>query len=84
MNTGKSGFTTTYFTDYKEAKGLMNGFGLSEIVFVCVENILGSKENKINVLEESEYRKWLGIVYQLSGDENLMGTSENFLYIGRK
>ena len=84
VNTGESGFTTSYFTDYKEARDLMNSFGLTEIVFAGVENILGSKENEINMLEESEYRKWLEIGYQLSEDENLMGTSEHFLYIGRK
>ena len=84
VSTGESGFTTAYFTDYKEAKDLMNSFGLSEIVFAGVENILCSKENEINMLEESEYRKWLEICYQLSRDENLMGSSEHFLYIGRK
>ena len=84
VNTGESGFTTSYFTDYKEARDLMNSFGLTEIAFAGVENILGSKENEINMLEKSEYRKWLEIGYQLSRDENLMGTSEHFLYIGRK
>ncbi|MDR7856762.1 class I SAM-dependent methyltransferase [Tissierella sp.] len=78
------GFTTAYFTDYKEAKDLMSSFGLTEIVFAGVENILGSKEIEINSLEENEYAKWLEIGYQLSQDENLMGTSEHFLYIGRK
>ncbi len=84
VNQGDKGFTIAYFTDYKEAKDLMNSFGLTEIVFASVENILGSKEKEINMLEESEYRKWLEIGYQLSQDENLMGTSEHFLYIGRK
>lgn len=83
VNTGESGFTTAYFTDYKEAKDLMNSFGLTELVFAGVENILGAKENEINMLEEREYRKWLEIGYQLSRDENLIGTSEHFLYIGR-
>lgn len=83
-NQGDKGFTTAYFTDYKEAKDLMNSFGLTEIVFAGVENILGSKESEINMLEEIEYRKWLEIGYQLSQDENLIGTSEHFLYIGRK
>jgi SAM-dependent methyltransferase len=83
-NQGDGGFTTAYFTDYKEAKDLMNSFGLTEIAFAGVENILGSKEVEINALEENEYTKWLELSYQLSQDENLMGTSEHFLYIGRK
>lgn len=83
-SSGDQGFTTAYFTDYKEAKDLMSSFGLKELVFIGVENILGSKENEINALEESQYNKWLEICYQLGKDENLMGTSEHFLYIGRK
>lgn len=81
---GGKGFTTAYFTDHKEAKDLMNSFGLTELAFAGVENILGSKEKEVNMLEEDEYRKWLEIGYQLGQDENLMGTSEHFLYIGRK
>ncbi|WP_236911843.1 hypothetical protein [Clostridium sp. Cult1] len=84
VNIGDKGFATAYFIDYKEAKDLMNSFGLTELAFAGVENILGSKENEINMLEEGEYRKWLEIGYQLSRDENLIGTSEHFLYIGRK
>lgn len=83
-NQEEKGFTTAYFTDYKEAKNLMNSFGLTEIAFAGVENILCAKEMEINMLEDHEYRKWLEICYQLSQDENLMGTSEHFLYIGRK
>lgn len=83
-NSGDKGFTTAYFTDYKEAKDLMNGFGLTQLAFIGVENILGTKETEINTLEESSYNKWLEICYHLGKDENLMGTSEHFLYIGRK
>lgn len=84
VSQGDKGFTTAYFTCHKEAKDLMSSFGLTEIIFANVENILGSKEKEINMLEEHEYQKWLEIGYQLSQDENLMGTGEHFLYIGRK
>lgn len=83
-NKDGEGFTTAYFSGYQEAKELMNSFGLTELVFAGVENILVSKEKEINLLEESEYRKWLEIGYQLSRDRNLIGTSYHFLYIGRK
>lgn len=83
-NQEEKGFTTAYFTNHKEAKDLMNSFGLTEIVFAGVENILCSKEMEINMLEDNEYKKWLDLCYQLSQDENLIGTSEHFLYIGRK
>lgn len=83
ISPGGKGFTQAYFTNPEEAKELMNSFGLQEIIFAGVENILNSKENEINTLEK-EYDKWLDICYKLGQDKNLIGTSEHFLYIGRK
>lgn len=83
-NKDKEGFTTAYFIDYKKAKDFMKSFGLKEFVFAGIENILGSKENEINILDDKEYRKWIEIGYQLSTDEKLIGTSQHFLYIGSK
>lgn len=83
-NKDVEGFTTAYFIDYKESKDFMKSFGLTELVFAGIENILGSKEKEINLLEENEYSKWIEIGYQLSTDEKLIGTSQHFLYIGRK
>jgi ubiquinone/menaquinone biosynthesis C-methylase UbiE len=84
ISDGYKGFTQAYFTDPKEAMELMNSFGLQEIIFAGVENILNYKEKEINMLEEEEYMKWLDICYKLSQDKNVIGTSEHFLYIGRK
>lgn len=83
-SSGDKGFTTAYFSSHKEAKDLMDSFGVTELAFAGVENILVSKENEINALETSQYNKWLEICYRLSKDENLFGTSEHYLYIGRK
>lgn len=84
VNQVTQGFTTAYFSGYPEARNLMASFGLTELIFAGVENILGSKEAEINELEEPEYQKWLEIGYRLSQDEFLIGTSQHFLYIGRK
>lgn len=83
-NIPESGFTTAYFSGPQEARDLMGEFGLQELVFAAVENILSSKEQEINALDETEYRKWLEVCYELSQDPNLFGTGEHFLYIGRK
>lgn len=83
-NQTSEGFTTAYFIDHREARSLMAGFGLTELTFAGVENVLGSKENEINRLSDIEYKKWLEIGYRLSRDANVMGTSQHFLYIGRK
>lgn len=81
---GDTGFTAAYFISPEEARSLMNSFGLKELAFIGVENILASKELEVNRLEEAEYRKWLELCYRLGQDKNLMGTSEHFLYIGQK
>jgi S-adenosylmethionine-dependent methyltransferase len=83
-NKDHKGFTTAYFIDCKEAKDFMKSFGLKELIFAGIENILGSKEKEMNLLEENEYQKWIEIGCQLSKDEKLIGTSQHFLYIGRK
>jgi S-adenosylmethionine-dependent methyltransferase len=83
-NKDKKGFTKAFFIDSNEARDLMKSFGLKEIIFAGIENILGCKEKEINLLEENEYRMWLEIGYYLSKDENVIGTSQHFLYIGRK
>ncbi|CEG28778.1 class I SAM-dependent methyltransferase [Bacillus sp. B-jedd] len=79
-----TGFTTAYFVDPTAAKDFMASFGLRELVFAGIENILGSKEAEINSLDETEYRKWIELGYHLSTDERLMGTSQHLLYIGAK
>jgi S-adenosylmethionine-dependent methyltransferase len=83
-NQDHKGFTIAYFIDCKEAKDFMKSFGLKELIFAGIENILGSKEKEINLLEKNEYLKWIEIGYQLSKDEKIIGTSQHFLYIGRK
>lgn len=82
-NKAGEGFTEAHFSGIDEARDLMNSFGLEELAFVGVENVLASREMAINELEEDQFNKWLDICYRLGKDLNLMGTSEHFLYIGR-
>lgn len=83
-NTVGAGFTTAYFTSAEEARELMEANGLKELAFVGVENIAGCREKDILQLSESDQKKWIDIVYALSQDEKLLGTSQHFLYIGQK
>jgi S-adenosylmethionine-dependent methyltransferase len=78
------GFTTAYFINPNEAKEFMNSCGLKEVTFAGIESILSCKEKEINLLDESEYRKWIELGYRLSTEENLIGSSQHLLYIGRK
>ena len=82
-NSEEGGFTTAYFIGIDEAQEFMNDFGVEQLVFAGVENILCSKERDILALPEEEINKWLDIAYKLSQDKNLLGTSCHFLHIGR-
>lgn len=88
LNNGENkdgkGFTTAYFSSPEEAVSLMSGFGVKELVFAGVENILGCKEKGICELSEVQYNKWIEIGFALSTDKSVMGTSQHFLYIGQK
>lgn len=83
-NPPDSGFTTSYFCSPQEARDLMAGFGLKELAFAAVENILCTKEQEINALPEEQYQNWLEVCYQLGRDPNLWGAGEHLLYIGEK
>lgn len=82
LNEAEQGFTTAYFTGVEEAKALMNSFDLEELAFAGIENILGSKESEI--MASPQYAKWIDIAYALSQDAKVYGTSQHFLYIGKK
>lgn len=77
-------FTTSYFFSAGEARNLMNGVGLKELVFAGVENVLCGKEKKFHELGREQQNKWLELAWHLSKDQNLLGMSEHFLYIGQK
>lgn len=62
----------------------MRSYGLKELVFAGVENILGCKEEELIKKPKEEIKKWLEICFELSRDEKLLGTSEHYLYIGKK
>lgn len=78
------GFTTAYFSSPNEVISLMSDFGINQLAFAGVENILGCKEKEIYSLNEDQYNKWIEVCFQLSTDKNLIGTSQHFLYIGQK
>lgn len=83
-NINAAGLTNSYYTSVEEAKKLMKDHGLEELVFAGVENIIGCKEREILLKPEEELSKWLEIGWRLSQDEKLLGTSQHFLYIGKK
>lgn len=73
-----------YFDTAQEARELMASAGLKECVFAGVENVLCGKERLFHALPENLKEKWLELAWRLSGDENLLGMSIHFLYIGLK
>ena len=81
---GTEGFTIAYFSSSEEARELMRSYGLKELVFAGVENILGCKEEELIKKPKEEIKKWLEVCFELSRDEKLLVTSEHYLYIGKK
>lgn len=77
-------FTTAYFFSAEEARNMMSGAGLTELVFAGVENVLCGKEKAFHGLGKEQQEKWLDLAWHLSRDQKLLGMSEHFLYIGRK
>ncbi|HJA31469.1 MAG: class I SAM-dependent methyltransferase [Clostridiales bacterium] len=77
-------FTTSYFCSAREARDFMAEAGLTQLVFAGVENILSGKEEQLHRLSEEQREKWLDLAWRLSPDQNLLGMSQHFLYIGRK
>ncbi|WP_279221611.1 hypothetical protein [Clostridium chromiireducens] len=41
----------------------MSDFGIHELVFAGVENILGCKEKEIYSLNEDQYNKWIEVCF---------------------
>lgn len=83
-NEDGNGFTTAYFSGIEEAQELMASFGLKQLAFAGIENILGSMEKEIITLPKKNYNKCIELGYALSQDKNLLGCSLHFLYIGQK
>ncbi len=77
-------FTASYFCSDQEARELMGRFGLQELVFAGVENVLCGKEKRFHELPDALQNKWLELAWRLSREPRLFGMSEHFLYIGKK
>ncbi len=84
INNEEAGFTTAYFTSAEEAQSLMKSYNLEQLAFVGIENILGCKESEILTLPEEDIKKWIDLGFNLSQDKSLYGTSQHYLYIGKK
>ena len=50
----------------------MRDFGLEQLAFAGVENILGSKEKEILSLPKEDIKRWIELGYTLSQDKNLL------------
>ncbi|HNY38280.1 MAG TPA: hypothetical protein PKI73_09840, partial [Petrotogaceae bacterium] len=83
-NSPENGFTTAYFWSPCEARKFMADAGLEELAFAGVENILCSKENEVNALEEEEYKKWLDYATSLANTAIFLAAVNIFFMWGAK
>lgn len=84
INDAESGFTSAYFIKPEEAKEFMNSFNLKELSFAGIEGIGGLMESKLEGLSKEQFDKIIDILYELSKDTHIFGSSEHYLYVGKK
>lgn len=83
---GESGFTEAYFFHPSEVRALMEGAGIETIEMATCEGLSTGLEEATNKLyeDEAKWERWLDILIRTSNDPCLLGSSDHFLYIGRR
>ncbi|MCD2349041.1 MULTISPECIES: class I SAM-dependent methyltransferase [Clostridium] len=84
INDAEAGFTSAYFIKPEEAKNFMESFNLKELSFAGIEGIGGLIENKLKELPSEQFDRVINILYELSNDPHIFGSSEHYLYVGKK
>lgn len=83
---GESGFTEAYFFHPYEVRELMEGAGVETIEMATCEGLSTGLQEATNALYEDreKWDRWIEILLKTSNDPSILGSSDHFLYIGRK
>lgn len=79
----KEGFRG-YFATVSEIAPLHQKLGFETIVVAAVEPAISADDESYNRLQGKQRRFWLNLLYKISTDESIVGSSRHLLYIGRK
>jgi len=78
------GFTDAYLAHPSEVKPFMEAGGFETLDVIACEGIVGTCEDKINVLTGEQWEGWVELNYRLGKDPTVWGAAYHLLYVGRK
>ncbi len=83
---GESGFTEAYFFHPYEVRELMEGAGIETIEMATCEGLSTGLQEATNALykDREKWDRWIEILLKTSNDPSILGSSDHFLYIGRR
>ena len=83
-NVVNSGFTDAYFINPDDVEELMKVYNISKLKFFSTEGLGSLCERELSQLPENIFQEWIDLFYCISENNNILGSSEHLLYIGRK
>lgn len=73
-----------YFAQAAEVTPLHEAFGLEHLAMAGLEPAIGADDDYYNRLTGEQREHWLDLLYTISAESSIIGTSRHLLYIGRK
>lgn len=80
----KSSFTESYYFYPSEIVPFLEKNGIKTVNLHGLEVITGKPYEKVSDYSGSVWEQWLEINYKLSTNNNLLGSADHLLYVGRK
>jgi hypothetical protein len=79
----RSGFRG-YFVEVSEIAPLHEMVGFETLVLAGVEPAISADDESYNQLQGKQRQLWFDMLYEISTDETLIGSSRHLLFIGKK
>ena len=73
-----------YFAEAKEIAPLHEGIGFETIVLAGVEPAISADDESYNRLQGKQRQLWLDLLFEISAEKSILGSSRHLLYIGTK
>jgi SAM-dependent methyltransferase len=73
-----------YFARTSEIAPLHEAMGFETLTLAGVEPAIAADDESYNRLEGKQRQLWLDLLYEISTEKSILGTSRHLLYVGRK
>lgn len=87
-HTDKGRFTGAYYYDIADIKPYMESHGFESVKLIGSSSVAGALTQEQfdywRSLGESEYTKYMNLIYEYADNVNLLGSSSHLLYIGKR